>query len=121
MRRLRFSTVALTTALFGIDISELSGVRIQVLRKLTSSTVTFAAGDLHVMADAKRLLDHHQHRTEEVGETVPGRERNRQTANPQPGKHRIGRETQLIGPLGSTIRWQWHTGKADAKANELAV
>src|ERR1700730_7098650 len=39
MRRLRFSTVALTTELFGIDISELSDVRTRVLRKPTSSTV----------------------------------------------------------------------------------
>jgi hypothetical protein len=38
MRRLRFSTVALTTELFGIDISELSDVRTRVLRKPTSSS-----------------------------------------------------------------------------------
>ena len=41
------------------------------------------------MADAKRLFDHDQHRAEEVGETVAGRERHGQTTDAQPSKDRL--------------------------------
>src|SRR5712691_4394456 len=73
------------------------------------------------MTDAKRLLDHDQHRAEEVGEAVPSRKCYRQATDAEPGKHRIGREAQLVGPLDQESDGNRNAGKAHAESDKLAV
>ena len=81
----------------------------------------FTAGHPDVMPDAERLLDHDQHRAEEIGETVPSRKRYGQTSDTQSRQHRIGRETQLVGPLDQESSGNDHADEAHAESDELAV
>src|SRR5271155_3180380 len=58
-----------------------------------------APGDPDQVTNPERLLEHDQHRAQQVCQAVASGERDGQAADAQAGENRIGRETQLVRSL----------------------